>query len=202
MKKYNSEAIILKSINYKDKDKIYTVFTDKYGKFSVIGRGVRKISSRRGGNLDSLNYVSLKVTEMDNGLKNLDEVVVLNSFKNLKSDYNLSLKAYYFAELINKNIEESFEDIKIFKLFKKCLEILDSGSLNINVLTLFFEIQLLKELGYFPELPFDIGISHNLKKLLKADFKDLDLEAIPRTNIFIKDHIYSNLSASFKSLEL
>lgn len=202
MKKWNTEAIVLKSINYKDKDKIYTIFTDRYGKFSIVGRGVRKISSKRGGNLDSLNYVSIKLTEMDNGLKNLDEVIVLNSFKNVKNDYELSLKAYYFAELINKNIEEGFEDIKIFKLFKKCLEILDSRSLSLDILTLFFEIQLLKELGYFPELPLDPSISLNLKKLLKAEFKGLDLLAINKTNTFIKDHIYNNLSASFKSLEL
>jgi len=202
VKKYNTEAIILKSINYKDKDKIYTIFTEKHGRFSIVGRGVRKISSRRGGNLDSFNYVSIKLTEMDNGFKNLDEVIVLNSFKNIKSDYSLGLKAYYFAELINKNIEEGIDDAKIFKLFKRSLEILDTKTLHVDILTLFFEIQLLKELGYFPELPNDPAISLVLKKLLKGDFKDIDPVLLKRTNNFIKDHIYTNLSASFKSLEL
>ena len=139
---------------------------------------------------------------MENGLKNLDEVVVLDSFKNIKSDYDLSLRAYYFAELINKNIEDGNEDIKIFKLFKKCLEILDKRALSIDVATLFFEIQLLKELGYFPELPLNPQISDVIKKLLKVDFKDLDKNAVQSTGTFIKNHIYSNLNESFKSLEL
>jgi len=202
VKKYNTEAIVLKSINYKDKDKIYTVFTERYGKFSIVGRGVRKISSKRGGNLDSLNHISIKVTEMDNGLKNLDEVIVLNSFKDIKANYPKSLKAYYFAELINKNIEESFEDPKVFKLFKRCLEILDKDSLPVPILTLFFEMHLLKELGYFPELPRDEAMSSVLKKLLRGDFKDLNIIAIEKTSLFIKDHIYNNLNSSLKSLEL
>ena len=202
MKKYNTEAIILRSINYKDKDKIYTLFTDKYGKISAIGRGVRKISSRRGGNLDSLNCVSIKLTESDNGFKNIDEVITIDSFRNVKSNYELGLIAYYFAEFVNKNIEEGLADIRVFKLFKKSLEILDSGMLDTRVVVLFFEIQILKELGYFPKLPSDEGVSLLIKKLLKGDFKDLDPTAINQTKLFIKDHIYSNLSNDFKSLVL
>ena len=61
MKKYNTKAIVLKSVKYKDADKIFTLFTKEYGKISAIGRGVRKINSRRSGNLDTLNYVSVGI---------------------------------------------------------------------------------------------------------------------------------------------
>lgn len=207
MKKYNTEAIVLKSINYKDKDKIYTLFTEEYGKISAIGRGVRKISSRRGGNLDSLNHISIKITERDNGFKDIDEVVTLNSFKNIKSDYDLSLKAYYLAELISKNIIDNTDnrdntDIQIFKLFRKVLDIIDKKLLNIDLSILFFEIQFLRHLGYFPELPKDEDISNIIKKLLKADLKDIDNTHITKTGIFIKQHMQNHLYDKMKSLEL
>lgn len=207
MKKYNTEAIVLKSINYKDKDKIYTLFTEEYGKISAMGRGVRKISSRRGGNLDSLNHISIKITERDNGFKDIDEVVTINSFKNIKSDYALSLKAYYLAELISKNIIDNTDnrdntDIQIFKLFRKVLDIIDKKLLNIDLSILFFEIQFLRHLGYFPELPKDEDISNIIKKLLKADLKDIDTSHLVKTGIFIKQHMQNHLHDKMKSLEL
>jgi len=202
VKKYNTNAVVLKSINYKDKDKIYTLLTEKHGKISAVARGVRKISSRRGGNLDSLNYISIKITEGDKGFKNIDEVVLLDSFKNIKADYDLGLSAYYLAEMVNKNIEEGVEDPVVFKLLKKSLEILDKRSLDVDTLILFFEVQFLKELGYFPKLPSDPVISETIKKLLKGDFKGLEIDAISHTSVFVKEHIFNNLNSSFKSLDL
>jgi len=202
VKKYNTNAIVLKSINYKDKDKIYTLFTEHLGKISAMARGVRKISSRRGGNLDSLNYISIKITERDGGFKDIDEVVTLNSFKNIKSDYEMSLKAYYLADLIHRNMEENSEDTQVFKLFKKVLEILDQKSLNIDLAILFFEIQFLKHFGYFPELPIDPGISDVIKKLLKGIFKDISSSDLVKTQSFIQDHIKVHLNERFKSLDL
>jgi recombinational DNA repair protein (RecF pathway) len=55
MKKYNTKAIVLKSVKYKDADKIFTLFTKEYGKISM--EESRKINSSRSGNLILLNYV-------------------------------------------------------------------------------------------------------------------------------------------------
>ena len=105
MHKYNTEGIVLKSTNYADKDKIYTILTRDYGKVRVLARGVRKITSRRAGNLDTLNYVSLKLTE-SSGFKNLDEAVVLESFRDIKNDLSISMSAYYLAEIVFRSVEE------------------------------------------------------------------------------------------------
>lgn len=202
MKKYNTNAIVLKSINYKDKDKIYTLFTEHHGKISALGRGVRKISSRRGGNLDSLNYISIKITERDGGFRDIDEVITLDSFKSIKSDYETSLKAYYLADLIHRNMEENADDPQVFKLFKKVLEILDKKQLNVDLAILFFEVQFLKHFGYFPELPVDSDIAEVIKKLLKGIFKDIEPNPLVKTKMFIQDHIKLHLNERFKSLDL
>lgn len=200
MTSFNCHAIILKSINYKDKDKIYTLITDTHGKIGVVARGVRKISSKRAGNLDSLNYLSLKIVEYKNDIKNIEEVVVLDSFKNIKSDYNLILKAYYFAEILNKNTEESFCDLRVFKLFKKSLQMLDCKKFNINLVQLFYETHLLKELGYFPKLPIDSVICDNLKNILDINLNKVNLNSIKKTSDFLSAHIKDNLNYSLKSI--
>jgi len=149
MKKYNTKAIVLKSIRYKDADKIFTLLTKNDGKTSGIARGVRKISSRRGGNLDTLNYIHVKIHESGKGFKNIEEVKTLESFKDIKKDLDLSKKAYYMVELLHKNIEEGHENRRVFKLLLTSLKLLSSGKkYNPDVVVMYFEINLLKELGY------------------------------------------------------
>ena len=79
MKKYNLRAVVIKSIKYKDADKIFTQFSKEMGKISANARGVRKISSRRAGNLDTLNLVSVAIRTSDNGFNDIEEVKTLES---------------------------------------------------------------------------------------------------------------------------
>ena len=144
MHKYNTEGIVLKSTNYADKDKIYTILTRDYGKVRVLARGVRKITSRRAGNLDTLNYVSLKLTE-SSGFKNLDEAVVLESFRDIKNDLSISMSAYYLAEIVFRSVEEDDTSPEIFYLLLSTLKKLNQDTaLTVN----YFEVNLLKKLGY------------------------------------------------------
>jgi DNA repair protein RecO (recombination protein O) len=153
MKKYNSRAVVLRSLKYKDSDKIYTLFTKEYGKISAIARGVRKISSRRSGNLDTLNLISVKIHEGGNGIKNIEEVKTIESFKNIKKDLEKSLKAYYIAELIHKATEEGEKLEKIFTLLLRFLKILEKNGYSGDLFVTYFEINLMKLLGY--ELTLD-----------------------------------------------
>jgi len=39
MNKFNTKAVVLKSIKYKDFDRIFTLFTKEHGKMSAIAGG-------------------------------------------------------------------------------------------------------------------------------------------------------------------
>ena len=148
MKKYNTQAIVLKNIKYKDSDRIFTLFTKEHGKITAVARGVRKITSRRSGNLDTLNLVTVGIHEGNSGFKNIDEVKTLESFKNIKNDLSKSLKAYYISELVHRSIEEEEENPEIFNLLKKCLGALEKNGYSGDLFINYFEINLMKILGY------------------------------------------------------
>lgn len=148
MKKYNSKAVVLRSTKYKDSDKIFTLFTSDHGKISALARGVRKISSRRGGNLDTLNLISVKIHEDRAGIKNIEEVKTIESFKNIKNDLDKSLKAYYIVELVHKATEEGEKLSGIFNLLIKCLRLIDKNNYSGDLFVTYFEINLMGMLGY------------------------------------------------------
>lgn len=149
MPRYKVEAIVLKAVNYKDSDKIYSLFTKEKGKISASAKGVRKITSRRGGNLDTLNHVVAGIVE-GNGknYKVITEVKALNTFKNMKASLDNSAKGFYIVELISEMLEEEQEASEIFNLLVSSLEKIDTHLNNETSRVNAFEIALLKHAGY------------------------------------------------------
>lgn len=148
MRNYNINAVVLKAVNIKDSDKIYIFLSRELGKISVLGKGVRKISSRRGGNLDTLNLISAKITENSAGYKQVNEVKTLNSFRELKKSLELSQLAYYMAEMVYRNVEEGVDSEDLFVLLAYCLNKLSEQKRDPKEVISFFELRFMKALGY------------------------------------------------------
>lgn len=171
MRKINTEGIVLKSTNYADKDKIYTILTRDLGKIHVRGRGVRKITSKRAGSLDTLNYVDLKLTE-SSGFYNVDEVVVLESFKGIKDTLSTTLDAYYFTELVFRSVEEDVGSSDVFHLLLDALRKLSKGA---GLVVNYFELNLLKTLGYSLNTEKCAGCGRDLDETWKSYAFNLDM---------------------------
>jgi DNA repair protein RecO (recombination protein O) len=147
MKIGNFDALVLKSINFKDSDKILTLLTKDLGRVSAKAKGIRKINSKRLSFLDTLNYVRLGLVG-DGDLKTITEAKLVHSFPNLKKDLDRLNSAYYFIEILNKLIHESDENSEIFELVVKCLKRLDEIKYNDSRVENYFELRLLEYLGY------------------------------------------------------
>lgn len=148
MARYSAEAVVLKFVNFRDADKIYTLFAKDLGKISATGMGVRKISSRRGGNLDTLNHIIVGISESERGFKTITEVKTLSSFKKLKESLKNSVKGFYITELVFKLLEEGQEHNDIFELLVSTLEKLEKHLNNEASRVNAFEIKLMELLGY------------------------------------------------------
>ena len=154
MKNYNLEAIVLKSTNYKDSDKLYTVLSKDQGVVTLYARGVRKISSKRAGNLDTLNHINAKVSQQDSGWKNVSEVSVLNSFKPIKSSLLVQSHAFYLLELAYRLIKDDESATELFDALLTSLKRLAStkggvkAGLSSYLVINTFEVYLMRTLGY------------------------------------------------------
>jgi DNA repair protein RecO (recombination protein O) len=160
------------------------LLTREGGKVSALAKGVRKISSKRSGNLDSLNHVIVNLAESGSGHKVITEVKTIESFIELKNSLERSQIGYYFAELVNKALEEDAESSGVFDLLNEYLGNLCKEEVKLNLLVSKFEYLLLKELGYGIGLAKLKSIDKNdrlsqlheqVKEILGEDFKSLEL---------------------------
>lgn len=150
---YKTEGIILKRINYGEADRILTIYTKHYGKIRVLAKGVRRITSRRGGNVELFNHVALFLHQGKN-LDLLNEAQVIDAFKVWRRDLKKVAVAYYFVELVDKLTPEGQANQAVFQLLKNYLGKI--GTAILPRLTRSFEEALLEELGF--------GIPEKLRK--------------------------------------
>jgi DNA repair protein RecO (recombination protein O) len=151
MNSKNYDALVLKSINLKDSDKIYTLLVRGLGKISAKAKGVRKINSKRLSTLDTLNFIRVGLVG-ESEIRVITEVKMTYSFSNLKTNLDKLKTAYYFIEIVNKLIQESDEYDGVFELLIKCLKRLDEKTFYDSRVENYFEMNLLKILGYSIEV--------------------------------------------------
>jgi len=150
---FKTEGIVLKRINFGEADRILTIYTKHYGKIKILAKGVRKLSSRKGGNVELFNHLVLFAVR-GKSLDILTEVELLNSFKSWRKDLKKIHQAYYFCELVDKLTPEGQANQIVFGLLTDFLGRIEAeaGAKLVRE----FEEKLLDELGF--------GIPQNLRE--------------------------------------
>ncbi len=191
MQGFTTQAVVLKNINYQDTDKIYTFLSRDKGKITGIAKGVRKITSRRSGSLDSLNLVQVHLNPHQSGQNYITEVKTVETYKKAKEKLPLSKQGFYIAELINKFLREDDEAQGVYDLVIDILKRIENDGENLGLEINKFEIKLLVMLGYQPENTF---MSRWKEAVDRKEFEQADR--------LIKGFMHEVLQEDIKSLEL
>lgn len=141
-----TEGLILKRKNFGEADKVVTILTSRYGKISVIAKGVRRITSRRAGNIEVLNRVRLHLFKSTKNY-NLQEAESIEVFATLKENLTLATTAFHIIELIDRLVPEEQINPQIYELTASILRILEKNPRQIFVRS--FEVKLLSALGFW-----------------------------------------------------
>ncbi len=159
---YRTKAVILRRRNYGDADRILTVFTPRLGKRILIAKGSRKTTSRKAGHLELFNHVNLLVAQARTW-DIITESETIEGFLQLRGDLDAISRAAYICELVDAFTAEDDEYEPVWQLLLFCLRELDEGSANeADLLTRWFELQLLRHMGFQPELFACLGCGGDL----------------------------------------
>ena len=168
MRGFKTEGIILKRKNFGEADRILTVFTLSRGKISIVAKGVRRVTSRRAGNVELLNRVSLFLYQAK-GMPLLTEAESIETYSKIKSNLALSTYAYHIIELIDKLTAENQENrilyehlVRVLQRFEKRPRQLLIRAFEVKILSLMGFANFQESLGFYLE-----EVGENSKKLLK-----------------------------------
>ncbi len=145
MRTFKTEGIVLKRRNFGEADRILTVFTLSRGKISILAKGVRRITSRRAGNIELLNRVSMYLF-LGKGMPILTEAESLETFQKIKEDLTLITYAYHIIELVDRMTAENQENRILYIELVEALRRLSQTPRQIWVRA--FEMKILSNLGF------------------------------------------------------
>ena len=147
---YQTEAIIIKKTKLGEADRILALYTPDLGKIQAVAKGVRRPKSKLSGHLELLTYSQVTLARG----RNLDIITgsqTINGFIPLKTDLWLTSYGLYVIELVNQFTAEHVMDESLFRSLLNALQNLCLTN-NRELLLRYFEIRLLEESGYRPQL--------------------------------------------------
>ncbi|MBC8133210.1 MAG: DNA repair protein RecO [Deltaproteobacteria bacterium] len=145
-------AILLRSIDYGESDRVITMLGRSTGCLGAIARGARKSQRRFGGGLGLCSVGDAALRERGGSeLLTLERFDVTSSFPSFGTDVARMGHAAYVAELLAKLCAPRQAEPEIFDLGHSFLQHLDAEGGDLTRLRI-FELALLGRLGFAPAL--------------------------------------------------
>lgn len=148
LRSYASEAIVIKRRNYKEADRIISLYTSNFGKVSVLAKGVRKPKSKKRGGLEVFSHIKFSAGKAK-FLDIITEVEVINLYSKIRKDLKKAALGYYLIETLDKLTQEEEKNYILFKYLRDYLSRLENEN-HLRKMKEEFVCNVLTELGFWP----------------------------------------------------
>lgn len=146
-----TKALVLRSVDYKESDKILTLLTQQAGKMTVSARGCRKKGSAIAAGCQLLCWSEMVLYEYQ-GRWAVKEASVEREFRGVRSDVERLALGCYFAEVAETLAVEDVPSQPLLSLTLNSLHVLDQMDRPLPLVKSTFELRSLCLAGYEPML--------------------------------------------------
>lgn len=170
---YNTEAIILDRIAFREADLKLVVFSQDKGKLELVARGARKLKSRLAAHIEPMTLARLMVVRSRNEYDLLGASCGNDFFPSLKDDLGRLTQAGRALKLVN-NLSRPGEEEgeRVFFLLKSFLNFLKrKNETDFDLFYDFFTLKFLALIGFAPNL--QTCINCDIKAKRGGNFFDL-----------------------------
>jgi DNA repair protein RecO (recombination protein O) len=153
-------CICLRKIEYSETSQILTLFGRSHGLVRVIAKGAHRTTkagaSKFGGGIDLLDVGEAVFTDRpEKDLSTLTEWALVEGHRELRGDLRSLYLGFYAAELVSMLLIEHDPHTRLFDRLEEVL--VELGTARAEQACLVFELDLLRETGYLPELSACVG---------------------------------------------
>lgn len=153
MQHLSSPAIVLRTIQHGDNDKILTFFTLDQGKVSLIAKGAQRSTKRFAGVLELFSAIHLVWTSRKPpGLPFLQEASIIHPFDQIRTCIRRTTHASCWCEMVHQWMEEGQAHPDLFQLLKGLLDRLNVQALPAEILHIAFQLRFMALNGFKPDL--------------------------------------------------
>ncbi|MEK7594816.1 MAG: DNA repair protein RecO [Patescibacteria group bacterium] len=154
MKQLLTRGIILSRTDYGEADRIITVLTPEQGKLSLMARGVRKPKSRLAGGIELFSTTEITYMNGRGAIGTLVSARLIKYYSSIVKDIDRVQLGYELIKKLHRATEDQPEE-DYYDLLEAGFAALDTPSIRVELIRIWFEAQLLRYAGHSPNLKTD-----------------------------------------------
>jgi DNA repair protein RecO len=144
-----TEAIVLRSVDFRESSKIVTFYTKKMGKIAGIVKGARQTKNKYGSSLEPMSYVSLVFYYKEGrDVQTVSSCDIAKPFRKMFDDLDKMAVGMSIIELLNNVTPDRHESAQLFAHVVNSLNSINSATKNEKNLFFYFEYHLARLLGF------------------------------------------------------
>ena len=170
MKLVTTDAIVLRSYNLAEADRIVVCLTHNVGLVRAVAKGARRMKSRFGAALEPFTLIRLSFHERENrDLVTISNAEILTSYFNLNSRIESAELLAYMGELVAEFAPPHEADERLFRMLAACIDSLAGTTGCERSIMRYFEVWLLRLAGLFPDLSACVDCGRSLESIVEFD---------------------------------
>lgn len=150
-----TEAIVLKTADLGETDRLLTIYSKELGKINILAKGVKKLESKLRCHIEPISCSRLILVEGKSFLI-LKDATLAEQFLAVRRDLDKAKIAYEIINLVDELIVGEEKDEGIWSLILDTFGKLDVGDSTFNIVA-DFQDNLLRLLGYDPKQIKDLA---------------------------------------------
>ena len=149
LKYLQTRALVLRSRSFAETDRLLTLLTWDEGKISAKAPGARRVKSTLAAAVELFTCGSFLLYR-GKTLFTVSQAQVETRYSQIMKHVKDYARGLYFAELVERLLPEGEPNHPVFQLLQNAWSELESGQGDRELLTRFFELRLLKIIGFRP----------------------------------------------------
>ena len=144
---WNTQAIVLFHRPFRERDRLYTVYTERFGKQVLRAHGTRKITSKLAGSLEPFAEIDLFMIQA-RVFPKIGGAVVRHRFTTLREDTAKLNAAMFVADITSQSHRDGVADPKFYTLLYSTLTWIDTHDSVHKAVLFSFAVKASRLLGY------------------------------------------------------
>jgi len=190
MATYKTEGLILRKRLIGETDRLYSIYTKKYGKIEAVADGSAKITSKQAGDLEPFSFSRLMIARG----KSIDRVAdarTISNFREGKSDWDSMVLAWSVVEGLDRLTFNGVAEAEAYDLLEELFQYIKSSA--------FREEKIFIQVQFFWLLFYLLG-HRPLLDSSQAEFQDFINREIffnKKNGTFFSDNLSTNSDNGF-----
>lgn len=152
--RYRTKGFVFKKDDRLETDRVFSVFTEDFGRIEVLGRAIRKIASKLRGGIEIFSLSEIEFIQGKN-YKTLTDTILIKRFDNTTNNPEKLEIADKIIDVLNNLVKGQEKDEHIWDLLEETFEKINDSSFSVvcsSLIYYYFLWNFLSVLGYSPEV--------------------------------------------------